>query len=94
MVKMIEFEEACDMIFSRVGQIGEEEHLIEDAVGCAVTEDVVSHMDIAPFRNSAMDGFAVKSSWLSACSEDHPVVIPISSTSFAGNPAPQFDASS
>jgi len=34
-----------------------------------------------------MDGFAVKSSWLEKCSPDNPVVIPISSTSFAGSPA-------
>lgn len=37
---------------------------ITDALGCVLAEDVTSSMDLPPFRQSAMDGFAV-------CSWDH-----------------------
>ncbi|MCP4583101.1 MAG: molybdopterin molybdotransferase MoeA [candidate division Zixibacteria bacterium] len=84
---MIEFEKACDLIFENCHTLETEKRLIEDAVGFALAEDIVSPINVAPFRNSAMDGFAVKSAWLDKCSADSPAVIPISSTSFAGNPA-------
>jgi len=84
---MIELEKACSLIFENTHILGTEKRLIEDAVGCALAEDIISQINVAPFRNSAMDGFAVKSSWLEKCSPDNPVVIPISSTSFAGSPA-------
>ncbi len=82
---MIEFNQACELIFENSNQLGTEERLIENAVGWVLAQDVVSPINVAPFRNSAMDGFAVKSQWLKECSADSPKVIPISSTSFAGN---------
>jgi molybdopterin molybdotransferase len=89
---MIEFEKACNLIFENTHTLGTEMRLIEDAVGFALAEDIISPINVAPFRNSAMDGFAVKSSWLEKCSPDNPVVIPISSTSFAGSPASNINA--
>jgi molybdopterin molybdotransferase len=91
---MLEFKDACELLFNNIARLGSEECLIEDAVARALAQDVVSPMDITPFRNSAMDGFAVKSSWLKDCSVDHPVELPIGSTAFAGDPAPRVDAGS
>lgn len=89
---MIEFDEACELIFENVHQLGAEKCLIEDAVGRALAQDVISTIDVAPFRNSAMDGFAVKSQWLEDCSSKNPVVIPVGRTAFAGSPASDPDA--
>jgi len=81
---MIEFEEACTRILENTHRLDIEERLIEDAAGYVLARDVVSSIDVAPFKNSAMDGFAVKSEWLAACSEKNPVALPIGATSFAG----------
>jgi len=81
---MIELEEAFARIFDHIDTIGVEERPIEEAVGCALAEDIVSTVEVAPFRNSAMDGFAVKSSWLENCSSGNPLALPIESTIFAG----------
>jgi molybdopterin molybdotransferase len=89
---MIEFDEACELIFENIHQLGTEECPIENAVGRALARDVISAIDVAPFRNSAMDGFAVKSEWLKECSSENPVVIPVGRTVFAGSPASDYDA--
>jgi len=82
---MIEFDEACELIFENTNQLGTDERLIENAVGYVLAQDVVSPISVAPFRNSAMDGFAVKSQWLMECAKDRPQAIPIGSTVFAGD---------
>jgi molybdopterin molybdotransferase len=89
---MIEFEEACELVFKNVNQLGTEERLIEDSVGWALAQDIVSQINVAPFRNSAMDGFAVKSAWLKGCSADSPRVMTIGATSYAGDSASERDA--
>jgi molybdopterin molybdotransferase len=81
---VIEFEEACELIFENTNQLGTDKRLIENAIGWVLAQDVVSPISVAPFRNSAMDGFAVKSQWLQLCSVDGPASIPIGPTSFAG----------
>ncbi|MFH1893760.1 MAG: molybdopterin molybdotransferase MoeA [Candidatus Zixiibacteriota bacterium] len=84
---VIEFDEACELIFENTSRLGTEERLIESAIGCVLAQDVVSPIDVTPFRNSAMDGFAIKSQWLRECSTDNPREVPISSTLFAGDSA-------
>jgi molybdopterin molybdotransferase len=82
---MIEFEQACDHIFAHARRLDSEDRLIEAAVGCVLAEDITSPIDVSPFRNSAMDGFAVRSEWLSDCSESQPLTLLIGSTTFAGD---------
>jgi molybdopterin molybdotransferase len=91
---MHEFEEACELIFKNTQTIGTEDRPIEDAVACALAEDVVSPIDVSPFRSSAMDGFAVKSSWLENCTKDNPRLLPVGSTTFAGDSSSQVDTAS
>ena len=84
---MIEFDEACKLIFENTNQLGTDQRLIEHTIGWVLAQDVVSPISVAPFRNSAMDGFAVKSEWLTECSKDSPKIIAIGPTSFAGESA-------
>jgi molybdopterin molybdotransferase len=86
---MIEFGQACKLIDEKTRILGTEEKLIEKAVGCVLARDVVSPINVSPFKNSAMDGFAVKSEWLSECSENNPIEIPLGPTLYAGETAPQ-----
>ncbi|UCD94387.1 MAG: molybdopterin molybdotransferase MoeA [Candidatus Zixiibacteriota bacterium] len=91
---MIEFDDACELILENTNQLGTDERLIEDAIGWVLAQDVVSPISVAPFRNSAMDGFAVKSQWLAECSANSPRAIPVGPTSFAGRPASHYAADS
>ncbi len=82
---MISFDKASQLIFEAVEELGPTTSKIEDAVGHALYEDIVSPLNVAPFRNSAMDGFAVRSEWLTGCSDDNPITLPIENTIFAGD---------
>jgi len=84
---MIEFDEACDLILENTHKLGPEPRLIENSIGYVLAQDVVSPINVAPFRNSAMDGFAIESGWLKECSRNNPVTLPIGPTSYAGNSA-------
>lgn len=48
-----------------------------DAVGRILAEDLTSDIDVAPFDNTAMDGFAVVSASVAAATEDTPVELEI-----------------
>ena len=82
---MIEFEQACDDIFAHTQCLGIEDRAIEAAVGYVLAEDITSGISVSPFKNSAMDGFAVRSEWLMECTEDRPLTLSIGSTTFAGD---------
>ena len=48
---------------------------VMDAVGRVLATDIISSLDIQPFDNAAMDGFAVKLSDVAAATKDHPVTL-------------------
>jgi molybdopterin molybdotransferase len=50
---------------------------LADAHGCILDEDVTAAFPLPPFDNSAMDGYAVRSSDVAAASEQSPVVMPV-----------------
>ena len=50
---------------------------LEDAFSSYVAEDLVSDMDIAPFDNTAMDGFAFRAADVAMATEDAPVPLEI-----------------
>jgi molybdenum cofactor synthesis domain-containing protein len=53
--------------------VSSEQRLLADALGCALTEDVVAPIDVPPFDRSNVDGFAVRSADLASASEAAPV---------------------
>jgi len=59
-----------------------------DAHGCVIAEDVVSSFPLPPFDNSAMDGYAVRSSDLTAATESQPVTLPVVGDIAAGSSGP------
>lgn len=78
---MIDLEVAFQILFQSVHLLSIEERQLSDAVNYVVAEDIVSPIDVVPFRNSAMDGFAVNHSSLNTI----PVTLPISSVKYAGD---------
>ncbi|MCP2604891.1 molybdopterin molybdotransferase MoeA [Candidatus Aminicenantes bacterium AH-873-B07] len=59
---MISFEEAREIVFKNVKPLGKEKVFLKDALRRVLAEDIKAGHSIPPFTNSAMDGFAIKSS--------------------------------
>jgi molybdopterin molybdotransferase len=55
-----------------------------EAVGLPVCEDVVSPMDVPPFDNSAMDGYAVRAADVDGAAAASPVRLPVVGEAAAG----------
>jgi molybdopterin molybdotransferase len=72
---LISVEEALERILSYVSLLPPEEKQILDALGQVVADDVVSHMDIPPLDNTAMDGYAVRAADTAGASESAPVLL-------------------
>jgi molybdopterin molybdotransferase len=58
-----------------------------DAQGCVLARDVTSEVALPGFRNSAMDGYAVRAADLAAAGQATPVTLPVSGDIAAGNTA-------
>ena len=91
---MIEFEQACEQIFAHTKRLECEERMIEAAVNHVLAEDITSPINVSPFRSSAMDGFAVRSEWLTDCGEGSPLTLLIGRTTFAGDAGASRETSS
>src|SRR6476469_8569698 len=59
-----------------------------DAHGCVLAEDVVATHPLPPFENSAMDGYAVRTTDIASASESAPVVLPVVGDVAAGSVTP------
>ena len=57
---MIDLEEARNRILDSIHPLEVITTSLSDALGLVLAEDVYSDMDIPPFHNSAMDGFAIR----------------------------------
>ena len=56
-----------------------------EAAGLPLAEDACSDIDISPFANSSMDGYAVRALDLASASEGHPVVLDVIGHEAAGH---------
>jgi molybdopterin molybdotransferase len=59
---MIAVETALEIVLSRVRPLAAEEIGFEEACGRMLREDLTAETDLPPFRRSAVDGFAVRTS--------------------------------
>ncbi|MBN1193411.1 MAG: molybdopterin molybdotransferase MoeA [Coriobacteriia bacterium] len=74
---MITVEEATEQVLSRISVLEPERVPLLDALGRVLAEDVVSDIDIAPFDNSAMDGYAVRHADVVGARDDAPVTLKV-----------------
>ena len=80
----LSFEQALQRVQDSVSAIKARRSVtIREAIGCVLADDVTSPMDIPPFINSAMDGYAICSDDLTESGEINLKVI---GKSFAGRP--------
>src|SRR5688572_26288417 len=53
-------DEALERVLARITPLEATEVALLDALGAVLTEDATADRDVPPFRNSAMDGYAVR----------------------------------
>lgn len=70
---MIGVDEALRAILAGIAPLPTEELPILDALGLILAEEIVATDDSPPFRNSAMDGYAVRAADLTGASRESPV---------------------
>ena len=74
---MITVEEALEQVLSRISVLEPERVPLLDSLGRVLAADVVSDIDVAPFDNSAMDGYAVRASDVAGASPETPVTLEV-----------------
>lgn len=79
------YARALELIIAHAGTRRTEPLPLLKALHKTAAADCVSGMDAPSFRNSAMDGFAVRSADLAGANKDRPVVLPIVHTVAAGD---------
>ena len=72
---MISVEEALAYVLKHFQPLEPERVPLLDALDRVLTEDIVSDMNVPPFNNSAMDGYAVIADDIVRVSREHPVTL-------------------
>jgi molybdopterin molybdotransferase len=72
---MLSVEQARAMVLERIARLEPETVPILDSLGCVLASDVVSDIDVSPFDNSAMDGYAVQAADTGDATDECPVVL-------------------
>ena len=83
--KLIPLEDAQSIVLSHVAPTDLVEIPVWQAAGLPLAEDAVADIDISPFANSAMDGYAVRSADLAQASGEAPVTLDVIGHEAAGH---------
>lgn len=59
-ISMIHVEKAIELIENSISATKPKKLALENVVGCVVAEDIFSPINMPPYRQSAMDGYAIK----------------------------------
>lgn len=82
---MISVEEALERILAAVKPLDPISVPIQDALGLVLAEDVRAGLDVPPWDNSAMDGYALRAEDILGASGERPVVLPVVGEAAAGH---------
>src|SRR5512143_2154224 len=86
MTNMLSVSEAQQAILSHIKRLDAESIDLMDSLNRVLAEDVVSDIDLPPFDNSSMDGYAVKAIDVQSASIDQPARLPVVADIPAGHP--------
>ncbi len=78
-------EQARELVFARLKRLGSERVEPLEALGRVLADDVRSDIDVAPFDNSAMDGYALRASDTAAASAESPASLDVVAHIAAGD---------
>ena len=82
---MISVEQALEKVLSNIHHLGEEERASTGKSGQVLAEDVYSQINVPPRDNSALDGYAVKSSDIKNCGPQNPCILKVIDIIVAGD---------
>lgn len=82
---MISVGQAIDVVLGDVRPLGSERVALPRALGRVLAESVEATRDVPPFRNAAMDGYAVRAADVAAAATPTPVVLRVLETVGAGS---------
>jgi len=82
--------DAQKIILDATALLGPEFVPLIEASGRILYEDIISEIDMPPFDNSAMDGFAVRHVDTAGASPDKPITLSVKGEISAGAPAGEF----
>lgn len=86
---MISVDQALNEILGHVQPLEPEPVAILDAQGRVLAQSIVSDIDIPPFDNSAMDGYAVRAADVAGATPDAPIRLAVAGSVAAGYVAEQ-----
>ena len=83
---MLGVDEALGILLDSVEPLGPVDVPLLDALGSVLVDDVVAGGPVPPFRNSAMDGYAVRAADTAGASFDRGIRLEVVGTAAAGGP--------
>ncbi len=84
----VEVEQALGIVLGSVSPLAMETRPLLDCLGSVLAEEVPADMDIPPFDNSAMDGYAVMAADTAGATPEKPVSLRVIADLPAGYPPP------
>ena len=84
---MLSVEEARDKVLDLVKVLDNEEVGLMESIGQVIAEDIYAELDIPPFQNSAMDGYAVRHQDIKGASPNRAVTLKVVGSVAAGQMA-------
>jgi len=75
--KLLSVDDALEKILSTISSLSHETVSLTDALGRIIAEDIISGINLPPFDNSAMDGYAVRYDDTLNASESTPVKLDV-----------------
>lgn len=82
--RMLDVDSALERVLAAFAPLPETGVSLTDACGMVLAADVVAHNSVPPFRNSAMDGYAVRADDTAGASWSTPVTLPVVGNVAAG----------
>mgnify|MGYP002779646257 CR=1 FL=1 len=82
---MISPHDARRCVLENVAPLATETITHSEVLGRTLAQDIVAPLDLPPFDNSAMDGYAVRADDLQNASETHPIRLRVLETTAAGD---------
>jgi molybdopterin molybdotransferase len=85
---LVPVEDHLARILEAVSPLSPLDLTLSDAHGCVLFEDVTTTFPLPPFDNSAMDGYAVRSTDIATATDAQPVTLPVVGDIAAGSGGP------
>lgn len=82
---MISVEQALDKVLGSIDVLGSEERPILECLGQVLAEDIYSNINVPPRDNSALDGYAVRSTDIKGASQKSPHFLRVIDIVIAGS---------